>query len=156
MPKALGAYESAMKIEFFFAMLLALLPFFMRWRQNRIAQWPETTARLVEIEPQTLFERQNGKRYLNLDTDFAVEYMAHGKKYVKVVKNVEKNFRINGIKIWRSPALPPTFNLRYDPNKPENIHIETGDELAVKIAVDIFTVIGIVVFLYYGYYGYGT
>jgi hypothetical protein len=82
------------------------------WERWRTRDWATTDARVIEIEPQSLFERDGGSSFLNRDSDFAIEYEVDGRKYVQT-PDIESNIRVGGFKVARSPSIPRRFKVRY-------------------------------------------
>ena len=77
--------------------------------------WHSAPARVVEVEPDSLFEREGNDFYLNQDSDFAIKYTINGVDHI-YRSDIESNARLGGKKIWRSTIVPDRFKLRYHPD----------------------------------------
>ena len=88
------------------------------WRQQRQARhWPSINATIVERRPKSIFERDLSTYYLNLDSDFFLEYQIGGRSYAHPVAE-KANFRISGIKLWRKKPDLCSVPIRYNPDQP--------------------------------------
>ncbi len=109
-------------------LIFSLLPFVGCARiyllERRAAGWPRLRGKIVEKPPQTFFERSGGVWYLNLDSDFFLEYEVDGKVYLHPADE-KASARINGITIWRKPPEPDPW-IRYDPRDPKQCFYENA------------------------------
>ena len=94
------------------------VPAYLWWERSNTRAWPTTDARVIEAEPQTLFE----DGHLNTDSDFAIEYEVGGRRYVQTPE-IENNVRIGGFKVHRSPSIPKEFRVRYNDANPSQYSI---------------------------------
>ena len=104
------------------------VPAYILWERWRTCLWPSADARVIEVDPDSLLEREGTTYYLNLDSDYAIEYEVQGHKYLHRA-DIENNVRIAGVKIYRSPGIPREFKIRYDPRDPSKytlVHVYSG------------------------------
>lgn len=97
---------------------LILAPFIWYWWAIiRTRNWPTTDAKVIEVDPKSIFERSGKTFHLNLDKDYAIEYSVNGKLYVQT-PDIENNVRIAGIKVHKEASVPENFRIRYNPANP--------------------------------------
>jgi hypothetical protein len=96
----------------------------LRWRTQRSRSWPTVEAHVIEISPTSIFEREESQFYLNLDSDYFIEYEAAGKSYRRRI--IEDNARVVGIKVWRR-KMPKRLVIRYNPENPADYVDPTYD-----------------------------
>ncbi|VAW75195.1 hypothetical protein MNBD_GAMMA15-1976 [hydrothermal vent metagenome] len=111
-----------MSIELVIGIFIILSPLYFWLKIKRTQKWHATTAKVIEIDPQSMFERERRKFYLNTDSDYAIEYEVEGVKYIQT-PDIENNVRIAGFKVSRSPSIDKEFVVRYEPGNPNNYSI---------------------------------
>jgi hypothetical protein len=112
-----------------------LAPIYVWWELWRTAHWPTTRARVIEIDPQSVFE--DGA--LNLDSDYAIEYEVNGKRYLQT-PDIENNVSVGGFKVARSPSVPREFRVRYDARDPSKYTIMHVYSRATRWAISVLCV----------------
>ena len=86
---------------------------------------------MIETSPRSIFEREENQFYLNLDSDYFIEYEAAGKSFRRRI--IEDNARVVGIKIWRR-KMPKRLVIRYNPNNPADYVDPTYDFVWLLLA----------------------
>jgi hypothetical protein len=71
---------------------------------------------LVEVPPQTLFERNGGRLTPNLDSDHQLQWIVSGRTFT-TRREDEASASVNGFKLSRRKPIED-MELRYDPGNP--------------------------------------
>ena len=138
--------DDLITLIFISVIILITLSRFFRIKNSR--SWPTVEADIVEVEPQSLFEREGRWYYLNLDSDHFIEYTVLGEKYREKYDG-ESNFRLLGFKIWRKVPIEKTILVRFNPNDPSDIVIASTDSPLAKWMFVTFISVMIGAAIYY-------
>ena len=111
-----------MNIDTVIGIIVILSPLYFYWDIKRTKNWKTTSAKVIEIDPQSLFERFGNSYHLNTDSDYAIEYEVEGKKYIQT-PDIESYVSIGGIKVYRKPIIDKEFMVRYEPGNPDNYSV---------------------------------
>ena len=125
------------------------VPVFYWWEKKRTRGWLTTKAKVIEIDPKSMWKREGLRYTLNLDTDYAIEYEVDGKKYVQT-PSIENNIHLGPFKMWRSPSIPEEFDVRYDPKNPDRYsYSHTYSRAFILMLYTLCMVIGIFLLVFW-------
>jgi len=110
------------------------------FKEHRARRWPVTTARVVETEPQSLFERFGSTYIFNRDSDHFLAWTVNGQNYRVRVED-EASFVVSGFKVWRRAPKTNAITLHYNPRKPSE-HLRAQDFGAWKVLLVVSAVAG--------------
>jgi hypothetical protein len=98
------------------AACISLASAYLWIEERRSRDWPTAIATVVEVPPQTLFER-NGRWWApNLDSDHQLQWVVSGRTFT-APRADNASVSVNGLKLWRRKPSG-TLELRYDPANP--------------------------------------
>lgn len=107
-----------------FGLYVGLSALYKLWVGHVAKQWTQVVGRIIEVSPQTFFERPiylGASLGLNTDTDHFLEYKFNGFTFKHLIHD-EASGWIGGIKIWRRKPGPDNLSIMVNPENPQQYY----------------------------------